>query len=50
MIEACQWLLFIGANALVIYVAHIATRRAENVRRNSWKQLLPITGVFKQVK
>lgn len=47
MIEACQWLLFIGANALVIYVA---TRRVENVRRNSWKQLLPITGAFKQVK
>lgn len=47
MKEAAQWLLFIGANALVIYVA---TRRAENVRRNSWKHLLPITGVFKQVK
>ena len=47
MIEVCQWILFIGANVLVIYVA---TRRAENVRRNSWKQLLPITGAFKQVK
>lgn len=47
MKEAAQWTLFIGACALVIYVA---TRRAENVRRNSWKQLLPITGAFKQVK
>ena len=47
MIEACQWFLFIGANALVI---HVATRRAENVRRNSFKHLLPITGAFKQVK
>jgi hypothetical protein len=47
MIEVLQWLLFIGANALVIYVA---TRRAENVRRNSFKHFLPITGAFKQVK
>ncbi len=47
MIEAFQWLLFIGANALVIYVA---TRKAENVRRNSFKKLLPIGGAFKQVK
>lgn len=47
MIEACQWLLFIGANALVIYVA---TRKAENARRNSFKHLLPIGGAFKQVK
>jgi len=47
MINLCQWLLFIGANALVIYVA---TRKAENVRRNSFKHLLPIGGAFKQVK
>jgi hypothetical protein len=47
VIEACQWLLFIGANALVIYVA---TRKAENARRNSFKHFLPITGAFKQVK
>lgn len=47
MIEACQWILFIGANALVIYVA---TRKAENVRRNSFKHFLPIGGAFKQVK
>jgi hypothetical protein len=47
MIELCQWLLFIGANALVIYVA---TRRSENVRRNSFKHFLPIGGAFRRVK
>jgi len=50
VIEAFQWLLFIGACALVIYVAHVATRRSENARRNSFKKLLPIGGAFKQVK
>jgi hypothetical protein len=47
MIEVLQWILFIGANALVIYVA---TRKAENARRNSFKHFLPIGGAFKQVK
>jgi hypothetical protein len=50
VIEAFQWLLFIGACALVIYVAHVATRKAENVRRNSFKHFLPIGGAFKQLK
>ncbi len=50
MKEAMQWLIFIGANALLILVIYVATRRLENARRNSFKKLLPIGGAFKQVK
>lgn len=45
MIEACQWLLFIGANALLIYVASRCAERPNNFRR-----MLRQSGAVKRVK
>lgn len=45
MKEACQWILFIGANALVIYVASRCAERPNNFRR-----MLRQSGAVKRVK
>lgn len=46
MKEACQWILFIGANALLIYVA---SRCAEQ-RPNNFRETLRQSGAVKRVK
>jgi len=45
MIEACQWILFIGANALLIYLASRCAERPSNFRR-----MLRQSGAVKRVK
>lgn len=45
MKEAAQWILFIGANALLIYVASRCAERPNNFRR-----MLRQSGAVKRVK